>query len=163
MNQIPTRNYEKFFTPPEVADFMVGLLNPKAGELILEPSAGRGSIVKAIKRNAPGCSVFAIEINKDFNTELSEVADVIAITDFLELEDMYQCDGCIANPPFGNGIDLHAHVDQIRKFVVPDGKIVMIVPADFDPKREHRIHHLNNWSQNSDGTTTAIKIIEFIN
>lgn len=163
MGKTAHRNYEKFFTPPEVADFMVGLLNPKAGELVLEPSAGRGSIVKAIKRNAPGCSVFAIEINNDYNSELSEVADVIAITDFLELEDMYQCDGCIANPPFGNGIDLRAHVEQIRKFVVPDGKIVMIVPKDFDLGVQFKSYPLENWSKNSDGTTTEIKIIEFNN
>lgn len=163
MTSTTQRDYSKFFTPDHVADFMVKLLNPQAGDLILEPSAGNGSIVRAIKRNCKGCNVFAIEINRDYTEVLGEVADIIAIVDFLNVENTYMCSACVANPPFGNGIDLGAHFSQICKFVEKGGKVVMIVPADFDPQCEHKTYKLDNWSKNSDGTTTEIKIISFYN
>lgn len=39
----------------------------------------------------------------------------------------------------------------------------MIVPENFNPSVEHKTHLIENWSLNSDGTKTEIKIIEFNN
>jgi 16S rRNA A1518/A1519 N6-dimethyltransferase RsmA/KsgA/DIM1 with predicted DNA glycosylase/AP lyase activity len=158
-----TRNYQKFFTPIEVADKMVGLLNPQPGEAILEPSAGNGAIVKRLKAHCPESTVFAIELNPEWEIELRTFADVVVIKDFLELYTSVKWTKCIANPPFGNGINLNDHFLKIRESVKKGGKIVMIVPVDFEPDIEHKPYPIENWSKNSDGSTTEIKIIEFVN
>lgn len=167
---IKERNYEKFFTPSYIAKYMVGLLGPKEGDVILEPSAGKGSIVRAIKEHNAGCIVMAFDINEQFEPFLRNAgANVVVIKDFLSIPIYAHFTSCIANPPFGNGIDLQAHFDCICDHVKSGGKIVMIVPQDFNPTYEKHLiknytaHALDNWSKNSDGTTTQIKIIEFNN
>jgi len=47
------RDYTKFFTPEDIAKFMVKLANPKKDERWLEPHAGDGAIVKEIKVELP--------------------------------------------------------------------------------------------------------------
>lgn len=161
------RDYSKFFTYPETAAYMAGLLNAAFGEKILEPSAGNGALIRAVKKHSGnGVLMYACEIQEHNADDLEEICHWYVIADFLTdeiSEDWILFDGCIANPPFGNGVDLQAHFDKIRRIVKYDGKIVMIVPEDFDPGITHKVHPLENWSKNSDGTTTPIKIIEFNN
>lgn len=164
MEQTTQRNYEKFFTPEDVAWYMAEHLDPQPDEVFLEPSAGNGSLVRAVMEKCPRAHVFAFEINPEYEQDIKDAgAKVVVIKNFLEIPCYAKFTGCIANPPFGNETDLRAHFDHIRLHVKTGGKVVMIVPADFDPKCEHRTHNLNNWSTNSDGTTTTIKIIEFDN
>jgi 16S rRNA G1207 methylase RsmC len=164
------RDYTKFFTPSHTAKLLVSLVNPQTDDVVLEPSAGEGAIVRAIKQHNAGVKVFAFDINKDFKPLLRNAgANVVVIKDFLLIPVYAKFTSCIANPPFGNGIDLQAHFDHICDHVKDGGKIVMIVPIDFNPNySKHFIKNftarpLENWSKNSDGTTTEIKIIEFIN
>lgn len=157
------RDYRKFFTYPDTAKFMATLLNPNPGDFVLEPSAGNGALVRAVKNESPESTVCAIELYEEFRDELKAVADIVVIKDFLEVPTTPKFSSCIANPPFGNGIDLQAHFDRIRAAVKVGGKIVILLPADFDVQRDHAEYPVANWSTNSDGTTTPIKIIQFIN
>ncbi len=157
------RNYEKFFTPPDIALFMAQLLAPEKNDVILEPSAGNGSLVKAVKEVCPDTVIFAFEADKKYEKELRGRAHVVVIKDFLKTIVYAKCSKCIANPPFGNDTDFQAHFDHIRAHVKKGGMIVMITPKEFDPQIEHVIYFLDNWSENSDGTKTEIKIIAFNN
>lgn len=158
------RDYKKFFTPSYIAKYMVGLLNPQTGDAILEPSAGDGAIVRAIKERNAGCIVFAFELNEEHKPYLRNAgANIVVIKDFLETPDYAKFTSCCANPPFGNGIDLQAHFDLMCKLVQHGGKMVMILPQDFIVPFEHVVHPIENWSTNKDGTTTPIKIVEFLN
>lgn len=157
------RDYTKFFTYPETASFMASLLNPEDMDAILEPSAGNGALVKAVKNIAPKSIVFAFEIDKQWEKDLRKCANIVVIKDFLTIPVYAKFTSCVANPPFGNGTDLRAHFNHIRDHVKTGGKIVMIVPDEFNPLCEHNKYPLENWSTNKDGTTTPIKIIEFIN
>lgn len=158
------RDYTKFFTPDSVANFMVSLVNPKVDDVVLEPSAGNGAIVKAIKKHDAGVNVFAFDINEDFKELLKESgAEIVVIKDFLTIPVHAKFTSCIANPPFGKGIDLQAHFNHICSHVKYGGQIVMIVPNEFTPKIVHHTYPCENWSNNSDGTTTEIKIISFNN
>lgn len=163
----PKRDYTKFFTVPETAAFMAMLLKPQVGKIYLEPSAGSGNLVRAIRLEEPNSLIYAVEINEEHYDALKEVADYVAIGDFLKKHThpflMTKFDGCIANPPFGNGVDLQAHIKQMRIRVKKDGPMVMIVPDDYKPEFRCINHPLRNWSANKDGTTTAIKIIQFWN
>lgn len=162
-----TRNYEKFFTPDDIADKMVSLLKPLPGKRYLEPSAGNGSLVRAVKRASPASIVYAIERNYQHESDLNGICDWWEINDFIgqdDYENWLEFHGCIANPPFGNGTDLQAHFDKICRMVCYGGKVVMIVPSDFHPTvLQYKVHPVENWSKNTDGTTTKIKIIEFFN
>lgn len=158
------RDYSKFYTPPQVAKHMAELLNPQEGDVILEPSAGDGALVKAVLSIQPKARVFAFEINEAHRQHLKQAgALVVVIKDFLEIPVVAKCSSCIANPPFGNDTNLVHHFEMIRLHVKEGGKIVMIVPKEFDPYTKHETHAIENWSKNSDGSTTPIKIIEFIN
>lgn len=158
------RDYEKFFTPLFIARHMVTLLNPQSGDIVLEPSAGNGAIVKAIKDVNLNISVFAVELNGKYEQDLFNAgANFVKICDFLIMDNMFKFTSCCANPPFGNTTDLQAHFDAIRKLVVPNGKIVMILPEDFICNIEHKVHKIDNWSSNNDGSITPIKIVEFQN
>jgi 16S rRNA A1518/A1519 N6-dimethyltransferase RsmA/KsgA/DIM1 with predicted DNA glycosylase/AP lyase activity len=160
--EVKKRDYRKFFTYPETAKFMADQLDPKPGQVILEPSAGNGALVKAVKEKCPRAIVFACEIDEQWESELKALTSVVVIKDFLEYPTWPKHNGCIANPPFGNGTDLKAHVDRMIEATIIGGKLVILVPEDFDPGVPHNTYPLENWSKNSDGTTTPIKIIEFV-
>lgn len=158
------RDYSKFFTPSPIALYLTSLIKLNTGDVVLEPSAGNGSIVRAIKIKNAGVKVFAFEINEDYKNYLYNAgANVVVIKDFLSIPVYAKFTSCISNPPFGNGIDLQAHFDSIRKHVKTGGEVVMILPDDFEVNCEHKKIPIENWSQNSDGTTTKIKIVHFIN
>ncbi len=157
------RDYTKFFTYPDTAKFMAALLNPHPRDFVLEPSAGSGNLVRAVKAECPECHVCAVELYEEFRDELKLIADVVVIKDFLEVPTTPKFSSCIANPPFGNGTDLQAHFERIREAVKVGGRIVVLLPADFDMKMEHAEYPVSNWSTNSDGTTTPIKIVSFKN
>ncbi len=164
------RDYTKFFTPDHVAKYLVSLVNPQTGDVVLEPSAGNGAIVRAIKQHNAGVKVFSFDINNKYKRLLIDAgADVVVIRDFISIPVYAKFTSCISNPPFGNGIDLQAHFDHICSHVKDGGHIVMIVPLDFSPNckkhiiKNETVRPLENWAKNSDGTTTEIKILEFKN
>jgi len=158
------RDYSKFFTPDEHANYMVDWLDLKVGERGFDPSAGNGQLIRAVKRkHGDTVIVNAIELNRQHEDDLKNIADYVWLEDFLKHTDSGEYDFCIANPPFGNGIDLVGHLDHIREMVKENGRIVMIVPQDFKPRCSFLSHKISNWSSNSDGTTTPIKIIMFNN
>lgn len=159
------RNYEKFFTPEPIADVMADILNPMPSDVILEPHAGNGSLCRAIKRKCINAFIIAVENDSKWADSLSNknTCDIYLQKDFLHFDSIPRFTSCIANPPFGNGINLLAHFNQIIRHVKTGGKIVMIVPETFTPDIPHETIPINNWSANSDGTTTAIKIIHFNN
>ena len=161
------RDYTKFFTPSPIAKYMVSLVKIKAGDVVLEPSAGKGAIVRAIKECYPSCRVLAVEVNEQYRPYLRDAgAEVIVSEDFLKKHVGILVDYCIANPPFENEFVLQNHFNKICDHVKSGGKIVMIVPEYFNPIHENRfitVHPIENWAKNSDGSTTKIKIIEFIN
>ncbi len=160
------RDYKKFFTPQDVGTYMVSLLNPEADDIILEPHAGNGALCKAVKKICPKCTMWAVENDRRMEGELylSSYTDIVIMRDFLQFKSSTIFNKCIANPPFGHDIDLQAHFDKIRSHVVTGGNIVMVVPEDFKPKGvEVNEQPIKNWSENSDGTTTKIKVIQFFN
>jgi predicted RNA methylase len=157
------RSYKKFYTFPETADYMAMLLNPLSTDIILEPSAGSGNLIKAVKNVFPIASIHAVEINPECFWDLKEFTDVIFIQDFLSYESTEKYDCCIANPPWGNGIKIEDHYNKICSLVCSGGRVVMIVPKEFYPNVNYVEYDLQNWSKNSDGTVTEIKIITFLN
>jgi predicted RNA methylase len=102
------RELSQFFTPADLAERIVTwALVPYAGSYrnleILEPSAGRGALVKPLLRQR--FDVTAIEIDPDNVSALKLLTDKVLCTDFLTVdpENAGGYDLAIMNPPFEGG------------------------------------------------------------
>lgn len=123
------KEYQFFETPEEIADFMVSLANIYETDLILEPSAGKGAIVKAINK-VIGVRrlVFCYEAMDTNRMFLEKIANVnICGNDFLWDNGIYEgvFDKIIANPPFSKNQDID-HIYQMHKKLSDTGLIVTV-------------------------------------
>ena len=124
-----------FPTPPEVAARMVQLAQIEDGQEVLEPSAGTGALIDAVrvamsKGSAGRCAMVAVEINQTlahrlaFNDCLG--GDRVHPKDFLDCNgDLGTFDRILMNPPFENGSDIK-HIQHAVKFLKPGGRLVAI-------------------------------------
>lgn len=99
-------NREFYPTPANVIDLMLAGLSLN-GKVVLEPSAGKGDLITAIKLQ--GAKVIACEVNLDLAEIAQSKADVFLKHDFFDVEshEISHIDFIIANPPFSNA---HKHL-----------------------------------------------------
>lgn len=163
-----TRDYTRFFTLPMTARFMACLLNPQDNDHILEPSAGDGALVRALKYVNPRCHVDAVEIDSQWYIRLCDSGSKqVFRDDFLHFKPGIMYDKIIANPPFGNGTDVQAHFDKMWSHLKPGGLIACILPKYLEVANHKEYlrlprcirYPLVNWGTNSDGTITEIELI----
>ncbi len=121
--------HQLFQTPPEIADRLVSLLDLAPGAWILEPSAGLGRLLDALKPLQPS-EVVAIEIDPKCTGELfrqERERVVIKQRDFLTCSPVADgvFDAVIMNPPFTMRSDIR-HILHALKFLRPGGQLVAI-------------------------------------
>jgi protein-L-isoaspartate O-methyltransferase len=143
-----------FSTPPALAARMVELAGIEPGDHVLEPSAGTGNILRAL-RGLVAEMPLAIEIDVRLADalRLQGNADVIAC-DFLQLEEPEDASTkfrrVLMNPPFGKGQDCQ-HIRHALKFLKPGGRLVAIC-AD-GPRQQAELRPLaTTWEELPDGT-----------
>src|ERR1700743_283032 len=170
MNPALNRDYSKYYTRPETADLLVEMADIQEDMTILEPSAGSGAIVKAIRGIwSDSVEIHAVEIKPFVVCQqlIQSNADITIIGDFLKVPlEGAEYHRFIANPPFGNETDLTCHWVKMYNCLRTYGIIVSIVPSDFViPKssvgKELKRVPLENWGTNKDGTVTPICIVVF--
>jgi phospholipid N-methyltransferase len=122
-----------FPTPTALAQNVVEMADIQPGMSVLEPSAGQGHLVDAIKQNAPDAKIDAVEL-AGTNREILQAKGVNLVgQNFLEHEAGQQYDRIVMNPPFGNsmgdGTSLVEidHVMRAFDMLKPGGKLVAIV------------------------------------
>lgn len=117
-----------FPTPAALAARMVELADIQPGHAVLEPSAGTGRILRAIREATGGSAVrTAVEINAGLCDRLraaEDGADVVNC-DFMEYDAPAQFDRILMNPPFANGDDIR-HILRARQMLRPGGRLVAI-------------------------------------
>jgi phospholipid N-methyltransferase len=127
-----------FPTPVALADRAVALAGIEDWHTVLEPSAGTGHLVEAIKRAAPKAHVDMIEINAECCKVLARkfpdergYGSHVAHADFLTSDPPF-CpdtehgfDRIVMNPPFDHGLDVK-HILHALKFLRPGGILVAI-------------------------------------
>jgi hypothetical protein len=129
---IDPRAADFFETPDALADEIVEELGLKDPGLLLEPSAGKGAIVRAMRRRFPGAFVFAVEPLAPNLRELYKLPwgtdDGIFEGDFLSLRPggIGEYDGIAMNPPFSKRQDI-AHVRHAFQFLAPGGALAAIM------------------------------------
>lgn len=116
-----------FPTPAPLAARMVEMADIEPGMTVLEPSAGTGRIVEALRQVYGGSYVLtAVEINQDLVSRLRSglhVDDTIQ-ADFMDI-DRREFDRIVMNPPFAGGADIK-HIKHAYELLAPGGKLVAI-------------------------------------
>ncbi len=120
------KEFQFFGTPDSLADRLVDLAEITLSHTILEPSAGQGSIVKAIVRQLDQQStVFGYELRILNQSFLSEIPNLELLgNDFMECSLSF--DRIIANPPFNKNQDID-HVSHMYKCLKEGGRLVSIM------------------------------------
>ena len=120
-----TSDEHQFYPTPEhvVEKMLLKLDNIRDIKYILEPSAGKGDIVKGIEnyyrhnRIYEKVSIDTIEINPDCRLFLQDLEVPVIHDNFLTFNTLKRYDAIVMNPPFNSG-DEHLLKAIDRKSVV---------------------------------------------
>lgn len=175
-----TKDYTLLYTPDNIADKVVELAEPKRIDSILEPSAGNGQLIRAIRRRVPGVNIYYYEIQTtvSFQTFLQTNNSVYCGTDFMGGNT--PCfDVIVANPPFEEDMWC-THLNKMWKCLNTNGRLVSIIPKqsvtgnkelysrfqnaikglEKESKLELSVYPIENWYTNKDGSKLPIMIIK---
>jgi hypothetical protein len=138
------KEFQFFATPAELANKMVELADVNNYQRILEPSAGQGAIIKAIREkcciNVDCCEL--MDINRAV-LEKMEGCTVIA-EDFLKVGRFGFYDRIIANPPFNKNQDID-HIKLMHKHLKEGGRIVTIASNSWRRGSQKKQVEFRSW------------------
>jgi predicted RNA methylase len=121
--------FQIFDTPDWLADLMVEALDIVPDELVLEPSAGEGQLVKACLRK--GACVHAVELRPECEALLVALEVNVTIGNFLLMQRNRLSHGykaCVMNPPFTKGQAIE-HVTHAYRFVTAPLRLAAVMPS----------------------------------
>ena len=98
------------------------------GDLILEPSAGNGAIIEAIRANGYMNHIHAIEIREEEQEALLRHADSIAIQDYMNTDSKEKFNVIIGNPPFSLAQEF---IEKSLEILHPEGKLIFLLRTNF--------------------------------
>ena len=138
------KEYQFFETPESVADWLVELANIGDNDTILEPSAGRGAIVKAIHRQLPHRSVCGYELMELNHSFLEKIENFELLgNDFLK-ECNCLFDVIVANPPFAKNQDID-HIKHMFDRLYPGGRLVSIASTHWQMASNKKETAFRQW------------------
>lgn len=119
------KEFQFFETPNKWADIIVAeAFNCTCIGRVLEPSAGRGSIIKAIHSIDPDINVFYYELMDINRTFLEKLINVTSLgKDFLTEPTDLKFSHIISNPPFSNNQDID-HIRHMYELLKEGGRLV---------------------------------------
>lgn len=145
------KEFQFFATPSHLADRMARManINPDLQDpeqMILEPSAGQGAIIKAIKAYAHNDQFIhcfePMPVNK---TMLEKIDGVIHIgDDFLEYKGGNKWHIIIANPPFSKNQDID-HIRKMYSVLANGGTLVTIASKHWQFASNKKETDFRNW------------------
>lgn len=154
------KEYQFFETPERLADWLVELAEIKDSDAVLEPSAGRGAIVKAIHKAYPDIAVSGYElmdINLPFLTALSGFK--LLGSDFLQECDT-TFDVIIANPPFSKNQDID-HINHMFKHLNPGGRLVSVISKHWQFAEGKKEKAFRKWIEEVEAEVFDVSCGEF--
>lgn len=119
---------EFFETPEHLADQLAAWIRPQPGDVILEPSAGMGALVKAVQRVCPEAKIVACEPLDAHVKALEALGCEVAERDLRKLDRSRQFDAVIMNPPFSKRQDV-AHIEAALGLLRVGGRLAAIASA----------------------------------
>ncbi len=149
------KEFQFFATPPSEADWLVELAFLTQYHSILEPSAGDGAIIEAIKRSGIASVVDYCELMPENRSVLEKKRKVHTIhanyimEDFLKIPVSKKYDRIIANPPFSNNQDI-IHVSKMYDHLAHGGRIVSIMSPHWRFASEKSCVDFRKWIEGLD-------------
>jgi len=152
---IDTKKESQFFeTPKELAKNMAELLNPSSHDRILEPSAGRGSLIKAVldtdRENLCESQFYVYEnlkMNKDILLE--KYPRVNFIGDDFEKNKTGTYNKIIANPPFSKNKDIK-HFFKMMSHLSRFGTLVCLISNHYQKSTDKESNMFNYFVNSTD-------------
>lgn len=140
------QEFQFFETPPDIADWLVSLVGDiEPYHSVLEPSAGRGAIIKAIHRVCPEAMVSYYELMPENRQFLSTMDNVRPMgEDFYNERSNCQYDRIIANPPFSGNQDIR-HVKRMYAWLKPGGTVAAITSTHWQMGQEKACADFRKW------------------
>lgn len=130
---------QAFYTPPELADLVAEYADVQRGETVLEPSAGAGALVDAVRRYCPDVGEITT-VDIDPAVQATIVGDFLKLADYINVHDVV-----VMNPPFAKGQAV-AHV----KVALPCARrrLVAIMPPTWQTSARKADCELVNMLEN---------------
>lgn len=129
-----------FETPPKVADMIIDLLDIRPEHLVLEPSAGKGAIIRRLRERGITQAVQAVEIDTLRAATLRALDAHLGVyeTDFLHFSPGFYYDRIAANPPFVGRSDIF-HVAKMWDLLMPrGGRLCSVMPSSVKFRRDSK-------------------------
>ena len=128
-NRGATRRESDYYrTPPEAINTFLDNFQFLIIEDILEPCAGDGAIIKAIRARERGYYITAVEIRDETENLIESGADQVFIDDFLTFPGLHPVPGTIiTNPPYSIAQEIIEHCFEIA----PDAEVIMLLRLAF--------------------------------
>jgi guanylate kinase len=120
------KDFDYFPTNPEVSKAVARLAKLQPGFRVLEPSAGDGALVKAVRQEEPSAIIEAVEIQSKLRDYLTKNGFNVVDWDFMSFNPEYKYDAVVMNPPFSKRQDSD-HVLKAYSLLKPNGRLVAIV------------------------------------
>lgn len=123
-----------FFPTPDTLANLVAVIADIGPHVrrVLEPSAGKGALVRAVRHRCSFPEIHCVEMLPENVKALELEVNVTAVTqgDFLSMtpERLGLFDVVVMNPPFGGRSDIK-HVTHAMRFLAPGGRLVAIMSA----------------------------------
>lgn len=153
---LDARAAEFFETGSELADELARWLDPKPGERFLEPSAGKGALVRALLRVCPDVDVTCVEAFRENRDALFDAGFKLwQQWDFLQAPHdlLPPFDGVAMNPPFSKRQDI-LHITHALRFLRPGGRLAAIASAGVLYRDDKMGREFRALVEQHDGTIT---------
>lgn len=145
------QDFQFFETPDEVADWLImlaGGIHEK--DSVLEPSAGRGALIRAIHRNCPSVMVDCYELMPENREFLQKLGNVNLVGEDFTKECKLKYSKIIANPPFSNNQDIY-HVKLMYSYLQMGGTLAAITSPHWVFGQESKCKEFREWLKNVNG------------
>lgn len=133
---------------------LVGDISPKMK--ILEPSAGRGAIIKAIHRTYPETMVDCYELMPENREILAKLPNVRILGEDFTKAEAGSFDKIIANPPFSGNQDIR-HIGRMFDSLTHGGTLAAITSKHWTFANEKECRNFRDWVKNMNGRVFEIE------
>ena len=121
--------YDFYATPINVVENFIDNYNGVIGGDILEPSAGNGNVIQALRNKNINGYITAIEIRDEEFNNLSKISDDVILGDFIHnLDHTKKYDVIIGNPPYSEAREF---IEKCLTLLKDDGKLIFLLRTAF--------------------------------
>ena len=129
-NRGATRKDSDFYATPlnSIYAFLDVYNGIKSTDLILEPSAGNGNIITALRNKGYTNPIHVIELREEERSNLVGKADKVGIFNYLTEDIPYKYDVIIGNPPYSLAREF---IDKSLTLLNPGGRLIFLLRTAF--------------------------------